>query len=212
MKIVLFGGTGPTGILTLTKALESGHHVVVYARDPSKVHFSHPHLTLVKGDLSDAQAIADLIDGADAVISVLGAKGKTTPDLPLAQAIKNIVAAMKLHQVDRLIVTSTASASDPHDRYQFSFSIATWLVKKLIKTTYDEIVSISQTIRSSKLDWTLVRLPMLTDKPKKNPVSAGYIGDGTIHLFSLNRNDLAAFLVDQLDDDTFIQKAPALSN
>jgi hypothetical protein len=53
---------------------------------------------------------------------------------------------------------------------------------------------------------------MLTDKPQKNPVTAGYIGRGTINLFSLNRSDLADFIVKQLEDQTFVHKAPALSN
>lgn len=212
MRIVIFGATGPTGILTLTKALKSGHHVVVYARDPSKVTYEHPNISLVKGELSNKQLIADTIKGANAVISVLGPKGKSTPDLPLAQGMKHIVSGMKLHHVKRLIATATPSASDPHDQYQFGFSVAVWMVKNLMRSTYDEIVSIAQIIRNSGLDWTLVRLPMLTDKPQKNPVTAGYIGHGTINLFWLNRSDLADFIVKQLDDHTFIHKAPAVSN
>ena len=74
MRIIIFGGTGPTGVLTLTKALRSGHHVVVYARDPSKVKYDHPNLSLVKGELSNGKLIANSIKGADAVIRVLGPK------------------------------------------------------------------------------------------------------------------------------------------
>jgi len=212
VKVVIFGGTGPTGILTLTRALQTGHHVVIYARDPSKVKYNHPNISLVKGELSDEKLIARTLQGADAVISLLGPKGKSTTDLPLAQGMKHIVAGMRMHNVKRLIATATPSASDPGDDFQFGFSAAVWMIRNLMRTAYDEIVSIAQTVRNSGLEWTLIRLPMLTDKPEKNPIKVGHIGDGSINLFWLNRSDLANFLVKQLDDTSLIHKAPAVSN
>lgn len=46
-NILILGGTGPTGILTVQKALDHGHNVTVYARNPSKLPdtvTSHPNL------------------------------------------------------------------------------------------------------------------------------------------------------------------------
>jgi nucleoside-diphosphate-sugar epimerase len=212
MRVILFGATGPTGLLTIEKLLQQNHEVVIYARDPSKVSFTHPNLSFVEGELSNHSAIAKAIQGTDAVISILGPKGKSTRDLPIAQGLKNIVAGMKQNYVKRIIATATPSAADPMDRFQFSFWCAVVMVKALMKSAYDEIVSISHTVRDSELDWTLVRLPMLTDKPQAKMLHAGYTGDGTTNLFWLSRNDLARFLVAQLNDRSFIQKAPLLSN
>jgi putative NADH-flavin reductase len=36
-KILLFGGTGPTGLLVLKKALDHGHIVTLYLRNEGKV-------------------------------------------------------------------------------------------------------------------------------------------------------------------------------
>jgi nucleoside-diphosphate-sugar epimerase len=212
MKIIIFGSTGPSGILTLTAALKKGHHVVAYARNPSKISYQHPNLKIIKGELSDVQSISDAIKGTDAVISLLGPKGKSESHFPLAQGTRNVIAAMKTHGVKRLIATATPSAPDPNDNPQPGFSIAVFMIRTLMRSAYDEIVSIAGTIRNSNLNWTIVRLPMLTDKPQKNKVTADYLGNGKVNLFWLNRNDLADFLIDQLDSDSFVKKAPVLSN
>jgi len=212
MKLVIFGSSGPAGIMTLTKALKEGHQVIAYARNPSKISYQHSNLSLVKGELSNAQSISNAIKGADAVISLLGPKGKSVPSLPLAQGTRNIIEAMKVHGVKRLIAIATSSASDPNDKFQFGFSMATLMVKLLVRTAYDEFVSISEIIRKSSLDWTIVRLPMLTDKPQKNKIAADYLGSGKVNLFWLNRNDLADFIIEQLNDKTYLRKAPVVSN
>lgn len=66
-------------------------------------------------------------------------------------------------------------------------------------------------IRSSDLDWTLVRVPMLTLKESASPPVAGHVGDPGIKMF-LSRNALADFLLAQLEGTTWMRRAPVLSN
>ncbi len=72
MKLAIFGGTGKTGQHLIQQALDEGHEVVTLARAPSKVTIQHPRLKIIQGDVLDADCIADVIQGVDAVISVLG--------------------------------------------------------------------------------------------------------------------------------------------
>jgi uncharacterized protein YbjT (DUF2867 family) len=37
MKIAIFGATGGTGRLVVEQALEAGHEVIAFVRDPSKL-------------------------------------------------------------------------------------------------------------------------------------------------------------------------------
>jgi uncharacterized protein YbjT (DUF2867 family) len=37
MKVLVLGATGPSGILTCQYALQAGHQLVVYARNPAKL-------------------------------------------------------------------------------------------------------------------------------------------------------------------------------
>jgi putative NADH-flavin reductase len=36
-KVLILGATGPTGILTVREALNHGHSVTIYARNPAKI-------------------------------------------------------------------------------------------------------------------------------------------------------------------------------
>lgn len=64
--------------------------------------------------------------------------------------------------------------------------------------------------QSTKLEWTVVRIPMLTDLHSK-PVHAGYTGDkkGTM---KLSRQSLAEWCLEELQAGKWIGKAPFLSN
>ena len=56
MRITVFGATGPAGRLAVHRALDQGHKVTAYARNPAKLD-ERPGLTVVAGELDDAAAI-----------------------------------------------------------------------------------------------------------------------------------------------------------
>lgn len=211
MKITIFGGTGPTGQLVIEKALAAGHEVTAFVRNPSKLTARSDKLRLVTGTLGDAASIESAVAGADAVISMLGPSGKSA-GTPITDRTRLVVAAMEKHGVKRLVATATPSAADANDGSSWSFSLAVKLIKLLVGSAYEEIVGTAKIVRESALDWTLVRLPMLTNKPAPRPARAGYVGDSGIRLFSLTRAALADFLLAQVEDDTWLRKAPVVSN
>lgn len=211
MRITIFGATGKSGQILTRKALEKDYHVIVFARNPDKLKIQHENLTVIKGDLNDKSGINQAISGSDAVISLLGPKG-ASKGLPISKGMQIIVESMEQLKVKRLIATATPSATDSNDKRDFRFKFAVFMIKSLIKTAYWDIVETSNIIRQSNLDWTIVRLPLLTNKTQKNKIRAGFIGKESINLFFLNRSDLADFLLEQLTDKTFIKKAPAISN
>tara|TARA_R110000850_G_scaffold40805_1_gene105103 strand:- start:936 stop:1571 length:636 start_codon:yes stop_codon:yes gene_type:complete len=211
MNITIFGGTGETGILVIKKALSDGHAVTAFARNPTKITFKDNNLKVIKGELTDNVQIEKAIRDSNAVISVLGPTGKTK-GLTISTGIRNIISAMEKNNVKRLIATATPSFKDANDKYQFSFSFAVFMVKTMMKDVYNDIVATGTAISNSKLDWTLVRLPMLSKKPKTEKLNIGYTGTDNVKLFSLSREDLADFLVKQINDKTYIGKAPIISN
>lgn len=66
-------------------------------------------------------------------------------------------------------------------------------------------------MRASGLDWTLVRVAKLNHKNAAGQVRAGYYGHGVVRL-SITRADMAAFLLEQVADLTYLHQAPAISN
>jgi nucleoside-diphosphate-sugar epimerase len=211
-SIALFGATGATGLLLAQRVLERGDRVVAYARNPSKLDIVDERLTVVDGELSNGPAIRDAIARSDTVISLLGPVGRgTAGERPITEGLKHVVAAMHERGARRLIATSTPSSADENDRFDVRFRLAVRMVKTFFRPAYDDIVASAAVVRRSGLDWTLVRIPLLKDKQRGAGVVAGYPGDGNVTM-SLARSDLADFLMKQIQDTTFLQRAPVLSS
>jgi uncharacterized protein YbjT (DUF2867 family) len=210
MRITIFGATGGTGKQLVEQALAEGNEVVAYVRNPSKLDMSNKLLTVVQGELSDHAAIEQAVNGADAVISVLGPRG-SSEGKPITKGTQNILDAMKKRGVRRFIVSSTASASDPNDSFDFKFKFLVALIKLAKHAAYEDIVSVADTVRKSDRDWTIVRLPLLNNKPKSGKVKVGYYGTGIIGTY-LSRADLAEFMLAQVNDLKYLHQAPAISN
>lgn len=77
MKILVLGATGRTGRIFTRKALEDGHAVTAYVRNPDKalsLLAAHQNLTITPGDLNDAEQLAAAASGQDVMVSILGQK------------------------------------------------------------------------------------------------------------------------------------------
>ena len=209
-RIAVFGATGGTGKQLVEQALASGDEVVAYVRNPSKLGITHEHLSIIQGELSNVAMIERAVSGADAVISVLGPRGDSK-NKPLTQGMQNIIAAMKKQGVHRLIIASTLSAKDSNDKPEFRARVLVGLVKLSMKAAYEEIVSVAEAVRASDLDWTIVRLTMLNNKPKSGKVRAGYRGRGEVGTW-ISRADVADFMLSQIEDVKYLRQAPAISN
>jgi putative NADH-flavin reductase len=66
-------------------------------------------------------------------------------------------------------------------------------------------------VRDSDLDWTLVRVSGLNNKPKSGRVNAGYLGKDEVGI-QISRADLAGFILDELKNGDYIKQMPAISN
>ena len=212
MKLTIFGATGATGKQLIEQALAAGNQVVAFARNPSKIGASHERLTIVPGELTDTAAIERAVSGADAVLSVLGPRPQEDLNSkPLTQGVQNILAAMQKHSVRRLIVSSTPSASDPNDLPDVKLKVLVTIVKLAMRPAYEEIVSVARIVRESDTNWTIVRVSLLNNNPGSGRIRVGYLGRKQVGT-NLSRADMAAFMLKQVQDTTYLRQAPAISN
>lgn len=220
MKVLVLGGTGPCGILLIQEALEAHHTLILLVRSPQKLPEwiqSHPSVTIVEGQLTDAELIDKTVHGVDAVISALGppvtvASGITySSHKPLSHAYSLVVEAMKKHGVKRLILLGTASMKDEHDKFSAVFATLVTGVAVFAHNAYRDVVSIGELIRGSgdSLDWTIARVPVLTNDQDKEVV-AGYVGDGHVKP-RLSRAGFASFVLRELETGAWVRKAPLIS-
>jgi len=187
-----------------------GHGVTAYARSPSKLPVTNRNLVLIKGELDDYPAICDAISGSNAVISTLG-PGARLEGSPLAVGMGTIVRAMEHCGVSRAVMLSTVSVHDDLDRPPWLLRFLVRLIRLIFRPAYDEILRMAEVIRASSLQWTLVRVSLLTNRHVTGRVVTAYPGTKGLHLF-ISRADLAWFMLKETQDPRFLRAMPVVSN
>ena len=100
MKIALIGVTGNVGSRLLAELLRRGHEITGIARHAERLP-SQPHVTLKNADANEADSLAKVLIGHDAVIST--ARFSSLKPQPLLAAIKTAA-------VTRLLVVGGAGS------------------------------------------------------------------------------------------------------
>ena len=208
MKIAIFGGTGQTGQHLVQQALDLGHEVVLLARTPSKVTTKHDKLAVIEGDILDKDRVTETIKGMDAVMSVLGPT-HNKPEFIISQGTENILNTMKEQNVRRIIISAGAGVRDPKGKPKLIDRFFGILLNLISKNAVEDMKRVVEQVRNSDRDWIVVRVPRLTDQPPQGTLKVGYVGDITPQL---SRTDMATFMLQQLDNNTHLRKAPAISN
>ncbi len=206
--LALLGATRGIGRSLLEQALERGHQVRALVRRGSSLDLQHAHLTIVRGDATEPQDVAELLTGADAVFSAVGAPARNK-DKIRTQAAQATLSAMQRTGVRRLIAVSVYGTAQTREHLPF-FTRAVVFPFFLRHAIADHETQ-EQTIMSSDVDWTLIRPPYLTDEP----VSGAYVSDFGSETggltWKVSRADVAHSMLDAFERGTFIRRAVGLS-
>lgn len=213
VKVAVFGASGRTGRLVVERALEAGHEVRAFVRgpaglDPPPEVASSGRLEVVRGDVTDAAAVEGGVAGVDAVLSALGHTKTSTRDVHTV-GTRNIVAAMEKHGAKRLVSLTGAGVRDHRDRPKFSDRAIVFALKLLQGRVLRDAEGHARILDGSGLDWIIVRAPMLTDGEGKGEYRVGYVGKNSGSRIS--RADVADFMLAQLEDRTYLRRAPMVS-
>jgi nucleoside-diphosphate-sugar epimerase len=116
MRLTVFGATAAWAARWSPRALDAGHHVTAYVRNPAKLELTHPNLAVISGELTDREAVKRAVSGTDAVIGALGPSlDRKATGMPLVDGTRTIVEAMRAEGVERYIGMATPSLRDPRD-------------------------------------------------------------------------------------------------
>jgi putative NADH-flavin reductase len=112
MKIALLGATGFVGSALLSEALGRGHEVTAIVRHPEKLE-KHVRLAAKEGDVYDADRLATLIRGHDALISAFN-PGWKNPNLydEQVRGTASIIAALKKAGITRVLWVGGAGGQE----------------------------------------------------------------------------------------------------
>jgi uncharacterized protein YbjT (DUF2867 family) len=171
MKLTVFGASGGTGTQVIRQALDAGHQVTAVVRDRGRLAVAdHPALDVVVADVMRRAAIEGTVTGRDAVVSALGPsrrpdERKAGAHLPICtDSARSITAAMRAAGTARLVVVSASGPFTDGDGPLMRY-IAKPITQRVLRDPFADLVAMEEVVRSSGLDWTILRPPRLNDKP-----------------------------------------------
>ena len=206
MKLLIFGSTGSIGLHLVEQALEQGHTVSAFTRDPSKLDMEHENLYSLQGDAMDFSSVEKAVQGQDGVLCSIGAGRNGTVR---TEGTRNIVRAMEKAGVRRFICQSTLGVGDSWKNLNFLWKYI--MFGGLLRHVYADHVSQEDHVRQSDLDWTIVRPGAFTDGSRTGSYRHGFPGTDRTTKLKISRADVADFMLKQLTDDTYLHMMPGLS-
>ncbi len=208
MKLTVFGATGRTGVEIVEQALALNHEVIAVVRDPAKLGEFQSKVRVVRGDSTDPRTAEDAVSGTDAVLSALGHAGDSSSDF-FSRSASNIVQAMKIQNIKRLVVLTNVAAHDPSDRPGLYNRILLLMLKLSMGRIARDTAEEARIVSESGLDWTLVRANVLTNGPltKKYRIGAFDRNAGT----RISRADVADFMISCAIDGKYVRAMPLIS-
>jgi len=206
MKLVIFGATGSIGSKLVEQALDDGHHVTAFARNPGALTVEHPKLALFAGNVLDPETTLAAVAGHDAVLIALGSGRKGTVR---SEGTRNIVKAMQHHNVQRLVCQSTLGCGGSQQNLNFFWKRI--MFGLLLKEAFADHEQQERFITESSLEWTIVRPGAFTDGPATQEYRHGFAEDDRTITLKISRRDVAAFMLAQLKDSAYVRKTPGLS-
>lgn len=211
--IAVVGGTGKSGAYLVQELLRQGFRLKLLIRNAFSrdlpLFYNQPTVEIINGNVRDYEVVRQLIQGCDAVISTLGLGIPNSEPTIFSQSTQNILRAMNECSIERYIVTTGLNVDTPFDQKSAKTQFGTeWMKTNFPLSTADKQREY-ELLRDSKVQWTLVRLPLieLIDSRKDVLISTeDMLGE------KISATDLACFLITQLSDRTYWKKAPFIGS
>ncbi len=205
--LLVVGATGGTGRELVGQALAQGHTVTAFVREPARLRIEHENLRVVRGDILDYASVEAAMHGQDAVLCALGHKRFFYPTRILSEGTDHLLRAMKSCHVPRLVAESSLGVGDASGRLGI---LSTLLVVPLLLPFYFwDRCRQERLITHSEPDWVIVRAAVLTNGAARGEYRHGNVGS---YLWPswIARADVAAFMLKQVSDDTYLGLAPGV--
>jgi uncharacterized protein len=203
MKVVLYGASGMIGSRILKELVSRGHMVTVVARDPEKVS-SAANVTVLKGDVLDADSVASTAKGADAVISAYG-PGKGSAEL-VEDATRALIAGVKKGGVKRLLMVGGAGSllvAPGVDIIGSGHLPAEWMA---VAVAHRDALGL---LKQADLDWTSLS-PAAFIQPGERTGKFRLGGDSLVvdekGNSSISAEDYAVAMVDELEQPKHVRQ------
>lgn len=204
-RVLIVGASGGTGRQLVARALELGHEVTAFVRDPSKLDVEHPRLTAIRGDVLDYGSVEAAVRGQDAVLSALGHKRYFVPTRILSEGTRNVLRAMETHGVRRLVCMSSLGIGDSAGRMGLYYTLL--VIPFVVPFYFWDKTRQERRIARSSAEWVIVRPGAFTNADRRGAVRHGLRVGSFLRTVRISRADVADFMLSQLTSDAYLRTA-----
>ncbi len=207
-RILVMGASKGIGLETVRKAINSRYLVRAFARSAYEIRIDHPELERFRGNALNHDDVDKALTDVDVVVQTLGVGFRElfAPVSLFSEASKLLLSAMKNRGVKRLICITGFGAGDSSRSIS---ALQRLPFEAVFGRAYADKTIQEQLIKSSELDWTIVRPGVLT----------GNLCAGKYQAFDqpndwrngiIARSDVADFCIKQIENPASFHKAYVL--
>lgn len=204
LKIAVLGANGRSGSVFVEEALRHGY--IVRAGVYSGELPAQNNLEVVKCNVMDAEDIRKICDGVDAVVSLIG-HGRKSPANLQQVAMKNIIDALKNQPNTRVVILTGTGVRCEGDKPNFMDKILNFGIQKVDPLRISDGIKHVDILKSSSLDWTVVRVLKLTNGSHSGEVDMNLTGPA--ELFT-PRARVANAIIKILDENIYHKQCPVI--
>jgi len=208
MNVLIIGASRGIGLELVKLALDNGYLVTALVRDPSKLSIKHDKLRVAKGNILDTDSISRVMKDQDVVCCTIGINPTFRKVTVFSEGVSNVIQEMKKAGVKRLISVTGIGAGDSKGHGGFLYDkIVSPLILGTIYKDKDREESI---IKSSDVDWTIVRPGFLTNGELTENYRVFTDLKG-VTAGKISRKDVAHFILEQFNSNQYLKKTPLLT-
>lgn len=206
MKIAVIGANGRTGKVFIATTLAAGHSVVAGVRNTDTL-TRQPHLSVQHCDATNPADITALIDGCDALVSVIG-HTKHGSNQVHVEATQALIAAIQSSAQLPIICLTGTGVRMPGDNITIMDRFLTLGVRLIDPTRLSDGRQGMRDLMKSNLNWTLLRVAKLTNSKRIPRYTLRQNGPAKTFV---SRNEVAHALLELVETTTYRKQAPIVS-
>jgi putative NADH-flavin reductase len=222
MKLTVIAATGGIGRQVLEQAVTAGHDVTAVVRNPQNLPPTPARVVAADLATADPHALQPAVEGADAVLSALGARSKAEAGVAW-RGTQAVTRAMQAADVRRIVAVSAAPVgtvasparpepprNDPGDGFVMR-NLAYPALRAAFREIYADLARMEDVLRESGLDWTVVRPVRLTGKPVTGRYRTAF-GQNVRHGLFISRADVANYMLRAIGEPEAFRQTVGIAN
>lgn len=205
MKIAVIAANGRSGKAFVELALAAGHDVRAGIFGANNL-TPHEHLTAVPCDATNQDELENLLQGQDAVVSLIG-HVKGSPPHVQADAMRALIPVMRTLGMKRMVSLTGTGVRCEGDKIPLIDRVLNLGISLIDPARVADGREHLQILKESNVEWTVIRVLKLQNV-QPSPFTLTPHGPTKWYV---GREEVAQAMLQALEKNAFIQQAPIIS-